>query len=73
MEKKRLASEHKAVKESAMGEKLLRSVKQAREWASAEPSGARVTYLAVPQVDARKVRMKMNLRRMQFAAKFGLI
>jgi hypothetical protein len=43
-------------KESALGEKLLRSVRQARDWVNGKTSGARVTYVVVPHADVRKTR-----------------
>jgi len=58
-------------KDSAFGEKLLRSAQQARDWVNGKPVGARVTYVPVPQVDVRKLRARMRLSQTQFAARFG--
>ena len=57
--------------DSSFGDKLLRSARQARAWASGKPVRARVTYVPVPQIDVRKLRNKMKLSQTQFAAKFG--
>jgi putative transcriptional regulator len=65
------ATGKKPVKESAVGEKLLRSARQARDWVNGKPVHARVTYVLVPQVDVRKLRARMRLSQTQFAAKFG--
>ena len=55
----------------SLGEKLLRSAQQARDWMNGKPGRARVTYVPVPDVDVRKLRVKMSLSQTQFAAKFG--
>jgi len=65
------AVRRRPAKESAFGEKLLRSVQQARDWVNGKPVRARVTYVPVPQVDVRKLRARMRLSQTQFAAKFG--
>jgi putative transcriptional regulator len=65
------ASQQKPSKESAFGEKLLRSAQQARDWVNGKPVRARVTYVPVPQVDVRRLRARMRLSQTQFAAKFG--
>jgi len=57
--------------ESELGEKLLRSAQQARDWVNGKPVRARVTYVPLPQVDVRKLRARMKLSQTQFAAKFG--
>jgi putative transcriptional regulator len=57
--------------ESTLGEKLLRSAQQARDWVNGKPGRVRVTYVPVPHVDVRKLRAKMRLSQTQFAAKFG--
>jgi len=54
-----------------LGEKLLRSAQQARDWVNGKPARVRVTYVPVPQVDVRKLRTRMKLSQTQFAAKFG--
>ena len=61
----------KPVKESTLGDKLLRSAQQARDWVNGKPGRVRVTYVRVPQVDVQKLRAKMGLSQTQFAARFG--
>jgi putative transcriptional regulator len=65
------AGGRKRAQDATMGEKLLRSAKQARDWVNEKPGRVRVTYVPVPQVDVRKLRVKMGLSQTQFAAKFG--
>ena len=57
--------------DSTLGEKLLRSAQQARGWVNGKPGRARVTYVPVPEVDVRKLRVGMGLSQTRFAAKFG--
>jgi putative transcriptional regulator len=57
--------------ESSLGDKLLRSAQQARDWVQGKPGRMRVTYVPAPQVDVRKLRARMRLSQTQFAAKFG--
>jgi putative transcriptional regulator len=64
-------SRQKPAKKSTLGEKLLRSAQQARDWVNGKPVRVRVTYVSVPHVDVRKLRAKMRLSQSQFAAKFG--
>jgi putative transcriptional regulator len=65
------AGQQKPAKESTLGERLLRSAQQARDWVNGKPVRARVTYVPVPQVDVRRLRARMRLSQTQFAAKFG--
>src|ERR1017187_6580552 len=65
-------SRPKRAEDSAFGDKLLRSAQQARDWAQGKPVRVRVTYVPAPQVDVRKLRVRMGLSQTQFAAKFGL-
>jgi len=65
------ASRRKPSEESVLGEKLLRSARQARDWVQGKPVRVRVTYVPAPQVDVRKLRARMGLSQTQFAAKFG--
>lgn len=58
-------------KDTELGDKLLASAKQARDWVNGKPGRVRVTYVPVPQVDVRKLRSKMGLSQTQFAARFG--
>ena len=59
------------MQDSMLGEKLIRIAKQARDWVKGKPGRVRVTYVPVPQVDVRKLRLRMGLSQTQFAAKFG--
>src|SRR5271157_1215658 len=65
------ASRRKPSEESVLGEKLLRSAQQARDWVQGKSVRVRVTYVPAPRVDVRKLRAKMGLSQTQFAAKFG--
>ena len=65
------ATRRKPPEETPLGDKLLRSAQQARDWVQGKPVGVRVTYVPAPQVDVRKLRVKMGLSQTQFAAKFG--
>ena len=65
------ASRRKPREESSLGDKLLRSAQQARDWVQGKPVRVRVTYVPVPQVDVRKLRVRMGLSQAKFAAKFG--
>ena len=65
------ASRQRSLEESGLGEKLLRSTQQARDWVQGKPGRVRVTYVPTPQVDVRKLRARMGLSQTQFAAKFG--
>ncbi len=67
----RQTSRRKPVKESPLGDKLLRSAQQARDWVNGKPGRVRITYVRVPQVDVRKIRARMGLSQTQFAARFG--
>lgn len=65
------ASRRKPERDSAVGEKLLRSAQQARDWANGRPVRVRVTYVRTPEVDVRKLRARMGLSQTKFAARFG--
>jgi putative transcriptional regulator len=65
------ASQQKPRKQHSLGDKLLRSAQQARDWVQGKPVRVRVTYVPAPQVDVRKLRARMGLSQTQFAAKFG--
>jgi len=69
--KNKNASGRKQGLDSTLGEKLLRSAQQARDWVNGKPGRARVTYVPVPVVDVRKLRVRMGLSQTQFAARFG--
>ena len=65
------SNRRKSAKESTLGEKLLRSAQQARDWVNGKPVRIRVTYVPVPDVDVRKLRVRLGLSQTQFAAKYG--
>jgi putative transcriptional regulator len=65
------ASRQKRPEGSEFGDKLLRSAKQARDWAQGKPGRVRVTYVPALRVDVRKLRARMGLSQTRFAAKFG--
>jgi len=54
-------SRQRSLEESGLGEKLLRSIQQARDWVQGKPVRVRVTYVPTPQVDVRKLRARMGL------------
>ncbi len=58
-------------KPQTVGESIIEGLKQAIAWTNGENDNVRVTLVQVPEVDVRKVRMKMKLSQAQFATKFG--
>ena len=54
-----------------VGESIIQGLKEAIAWTKGENDKARVTLVRVPEVDVRKVRLKMGLSQVQFATKFG--
>ena len=58
-------------KAQTVGESILQGLKEAIAWTEGKNDRARVTLVAVPKVDVRKVRLKMRLSQAQFATKFG--
>src|SRR3984957_10216259 len=54
-----------------VGESIIQGLKEAIAWTSGENINAHVTLVHVPEVDVRKVRLKMGLSQAQFATKFG--
>ena len=67
----KLPARRKNAEPNGAGDKLLRSAKQARDWAQGKPARVRVTYVPIPSVDVRELRARMGLSQTQFAAKFG--
>ncbi len=61
----------RARKPQTVGESIIEGLKQAIAWTQGEHDNARVTLVHVPEVDVRKVRLKMKLSQAQFATKFG--
>jgi putative transcriptional regulator len=60
-----------ARKPQTVGESVIEGLKQAIAWTQGENDDVRVTLVHVPEVDVRKVRVKMKLSQAQFAIKFG--
>jgi putative transcriptional regulator len=58
-------------KPSTVGESIVRGLKEAIAWTEGRNDRVRVTLVDVPQIDVRRVRLKMRLSQTQFAVKFG--
>jgi putative transcriptional regulator len=58
-------------KRQTVGESIIQGLKEAIAWTGGKNDRARATLVYVPEVDVRKVRLKMRLSQAQFAAKFG--
>ena len=58
-------------KRPTVGARIVEGLEQAIAWTHGENENLRVTLVQVPEVDVRKVRTKMRLSQVQFAAKFG--
>jgi putative transcriptional regulator len=54
-----------------VGESTIQELKEAIAWTKGEDDNVHVTLVHVPEVDVRKVRLKMGLSQAQFATKFG--
>lgn len=54
-----------------VGESIIQGLKQAIAWTEGANDDVRVTLVDVPEVDVRKVRLRMKLSQAQFATKFG--
>ncbi|MEY2394474.1 MAG: putative transcriptional regulator [Acidobacteriaceae bacterium] len=61
----------RARKSQTVGESIIQGLKEAIAWSKGENDNVRVTLVHVPEVDVRKVRLKMGLSQAQFATKFG--
>ena len=61
----------RARKPQTVGESVIQGLKEAIAWTKGENYNVRVTLVHVPEVDVRKVRLKMGLSQVQFATKFG--
>jgi putative transcriptional regulator len=62
----------RARKSQTVGESIIQGLKEAIAWTRGENDNVRVTLVHVPEVDVRKVRLKMRLSQAQFATKFGV-
>lgn len=60
-----------ARKRQTVGESIIQGLKEAIAWTEGKNAKARVTLVNVPEIDVRKVRLKMKLSQAAFAAKFG--
>jgi putative transcriptional regulator len=58
-------------KPQTVGESIIEGLKEAIAWTQGQNDSVRLTMVDVPQVDVRKVRLKMGLSQAQFATKFG--
>jgi putative transcriptional regulator len=61
----------RARKPPTVGESIIQGLKEAIAWTKGENNNVRVTLVRAPEVDVRKVRLKMGLSQAQFATKFG--
>src|SRR5260370_3455353 len=59
-----------ARKPQTVGESIIQGLKEAIAWTKGENDNVRATLAHVPEVDVRKVRLKMGLSQAQFATKF---
>ena len=58
-------------KPQTVGASIIQGLKEAIAWTEGKNDKVRVTLVNVPQVDVRKVRLKMGLSQAKFATKFG--
>jgi hypothetical protein len=59
-------------RQPAAGSRIIEGPEQAIAWTRGENHNVRITLVPVPEVDVRKVRMKMGLSQTQFATKFRI-
>ena len=62
----------RARKPQTVGESVIQGLRDAIAWTKGENDNVRVTLVRVPEVNVRKVRLKMGLSQSQFANRFGL-
>ena len=67
-----LKKKTRARKPQTVGESVIQGLKEAIAWTKGENDNVRVTLVRVPDVNVRKVRLKMGLSQAQFATRFGL-
>jgi putative transcriptional regulator len=60
-----------ARKRRTVGGSIVQGLKEAIAWTEGKNAKARVTQVDVPEIDVRRVRLKMRLSQTEFAAKFG--
>ncbi len=58
-------------KAHTVGASIIRGLKEAIAWTEGKNDKVRVTIVDVPEVNIRKVRLKMGFSQAQFATKFG--
>lgn len=68
---KRSVKTTRARKSKSVGQSIIRGLKEAIAWTKGQNENVRVTLVHVPEVDVRRVRLKMRLSQAQFATKFG--
>jgi putative transcriptional regulator len=61
----------RARKSRTVGGSIIQGLQEAIAWTKGENDKVRVTLVHVPEVNVRKVRLKMGLSQAQFATKFG--
>jgi len=57
---------------NTVGESIVRGLREAIAWTEGKNDNVRVTIGHAPEVDVRKVRLKMGFSQAQFATRFGL-
>jgi putative transcriptional regulator len=72
MKQKRKTAGGAARTRQSVGRRIIEGLEQSIAWTRGDNGSVRVTLTQVPDVDVRKVRRKMGLSQVQFAAKFGL-
>jgi putative transcriptional regulator len=60
-----------ARKRRTVGGSIVQGLKEAIAWTEGKHAKARVTLVQVPEIDVRRVRLKMRLSQKEFAGKFG--
>jgi putative transcriptional regulator len=58
-------------KRQTVGESIIQGLKEAIAWTEGKNNRVTVTLVDLPDVDVRRVRLKMRLSQAQFAMKFG--
>jgi putative transcriptional regulator len=58
-------------KTSAIGQSILRGLREAIAWTEGKNQSVRTTLVQVPAIDIREVRTRMGLSQAQFATRFG--
>jgi len=61
----------RARKPPTVGASIVQGLKEAIAWTKGENDNVRVSLVRAPQVDVKRVRLKMGLSQSEFAIKFG--